>query len=559
MRPRTPSDNGRPHGGASPRRQPAPPELPPRRWVTALLCLLAMSWVFAFSSRPQVLATIPGVIGWLAVVERSRRFREVMLWLVVFGAASTVIGYQWLAQTVRDFGGVDVVTSWVLTALFGVWSTLHGWIFAVFYRGMLMRGRRPHPLLTVVLLAGCEALPIRMLAWSTGHGAVDVPPLLQAAEWGGVVAVSFVLLCLVVPIYEWTRWVFVRGGAAARPGAALVTFLVGVALYGFGMFRYAQVQTEEADATHHLRVAIVQPDVGSTMKRDATRNGGLKRLESAAAYQRGTERAAAEEAELIVWPETAITDAIPLQDALQTNQFLRGIGYGFVNDIGRDRAFLLGMYEQVTGRRSLVSGKRLQNRYNVAALRQPGDVNAPWSTYRKVHLIPFGETMPFDLYEDRLPQNFKMVAGSLPQPLLEYHEYTFAPFLCYEGILADYVREEVAGERPDVLVSLTNDSWFGDTWEPHQHLNFTRFRSVEHRAPMVRATNTGISAFVSATGDVEAELGVGVEGILVREVPIVDRGPTIYTRFGYRLPVLLWIVALAGWFLALMRPPPVVT
>jgi apolipoprotein N-acyltransferase len=129
---------------------------------------------------------------------------------------------------------------------------------------------------------------------------------------------------------------------------------------------------------------------------------------------------------------------------------------------------------------------------------------------------------------------------------------TFAPFICYEGILADHVREYVDGKRPDVLVSLTNDSWFGDTWEPRQHLNFTRFRCVEHRAPMVRATNTGISAFVSITGDVDSTLGVGEAGALVRDVPLIHRGPTVYVRFGYRLPWLLWAIALLGWVVAFL-------
>jgi apolipoprotein N-acyltransferase len=146
-----------------------------------------------------------------------------------------------------------------------------------------------------------------------------------------------------------------------------------------------------------------------------------------------------------------------------------------------------------------------------------------------------------------------MLPGTLPQPLLEFEGLTFAPFLCYEGILAEHVRDLAGERRPDVLVSLTNDSWFGDTWEPYQHLNFTRFRAVEHRAPLVRATNTGISAFVSATGDVEARLGLGVEDALVRDVPLVARDPTVYARFGYRLPWVLWAVALIAWLLAQLR------
>ena len=63
-----------------------------------------------------------------------------------------------------------------------------------------------------------------------------------------------------------------------------------------------------------------------------------------------------------------------------------------------------------------------------------------------------------------------------------------------------------------------------------------RFRAVEHAAPLVRATNTGISAFVTASGDVVETLGVGKEGVLVRPVPMVDRGRTLYARYGYRMP-----------------------
>ena len=133
-----------------------------------------------------------------------------------------------------------------------------------------------------------------------------------------------------------------------------------------------------------------------------------------------------------------------------------------------------------------------------------------------------------------------------------------APFLCYEGILPEHVRDVCAGKRPDLLVSLTNDSWFGDTWEPYQHLNFTRFRAVEHRAPLLRATNTGISAFVDTTGDIapKERLGLFTEGVLVKDVPLVKRDPTVYVRFGYGFPWAAGLLALLVLFSSLLRPPP---
>jgi apolipoprotein N-acyltransferase len=542
-------------------RTPTPPEIPPRPFDVVVAVPVMMVWILAFTPHPAAWATLPGLVGWLTVVEGCRRFRTVVLATVLFGAIGIGYGYRWLAPTVQLFGGLGPVSAIAVTCLYGIVGTLHGIVFAIVYRSMLRRGHRPHPLATVVLFVGCEALPIRLFPWLSGHGAIDVPPLAQAAEWGGVVGVSLVLCCLVVPFREWLVWATRRDydpRPPARPMAALVTFCAGVAFFGFGLWRYHRVHAEDAAATRHLRVSIVQADVGSLEKRHATEDGGRARFESLAAYHRGTMEAVRDDPDLIVWPETAITDAVPMTSPVVTNRYLEGNGYGFLTQVGEKRAFLVGLYEEVEGRTSLTTGRPLAARYNAAGLRQPGGPNAPWEVYRKVYLIPFGERMPFGLLEDRLPQNFEMKPGAMPQDLLHFHGLSFAPFLCYEGTLADHVREYVNGKRPDVLVSMANDSWFGDTWEPHQHLNFTRFRAIEHRAPLVRATNTGVSAFVDATGDVITSLGVGKTGVLTRDVPIVDRTPTVYVRWGWRLPWALWILALLAWIDARIRPPPVV-
>ncbi len=143
----------------------------------------------------------------------------------------------------------------------------------------------------------------------------------------------------------------------------------------------------------------------------------------------------------------------------------------------------------------------------------------------------------------------------MPQPPLELRGRRIVPFLCYEGILPRHVRDLVGERRPDLLVSLSNDSWFTG-WEPAQHLNFTRFRAVEHRTPLVRATNTGVSAFVDSAGDVESSLGWNREGVLLADVPFVARDTTLYARFGWRFPWVLYAWSVLAWAIAMMRPPP---
>ncbi len=530
--------------------------------VNFVLCLITFTWIAAFMPEPIVLGTLPGVVAWLVMVERCRTTKSAVLWLFVFGAVAMSIGYAWLAETVHEFGGIGPPLNYVAVAVFGIAGVAHALLFLLLYRSMLARGRRPHPLVTVILFCACEALPIRLFPWMAGNGAIDVPPLAQQAEWGGVSAVSFVLLCLVMPVHEWLRWAF---GKPARQSAALATFVIGAAAFGWGMWRHADVRDAEQAATERIRVGITQSGYGSKDKR-AEENGHVDRRQSSAAkYIALSHQAAKAGAELIVWPETAITRSVPLTgDPRRTNGFLAASGYADLNELGKDHAFLVGLYERIEPPRDRVFDplKPFDERYNVAALRQLGDRDAEWSAVRKVYLIPFGEYMPFGVMEDRLPQKFKMRPGADVQEPLRYKDLRIVPFLCYEGILPEHVRNMTKGAYPDLLVSLTNDSWFGDTWEPHQHLNFTRFRAIEHRAPLVRATNTGISAFVSATGEVVSRLPLdfdwkGPGAILVEDVPLVGREPTIYARFGYHFPVLLYVVALLAFVTARMRPPAV--
>lgn len=536
--------------------------------VLLLVCIM-LTWVLAFTPTPFVWATLPGFVGLLILIETARSTRQAILWICIFGALGIGFGYRWLSQTVMDFGGLPEKAALATTALFGLIGTVHGWLFAAIYRSLVKIARRPHPLVVVCLFVAVETLPLRLFAWMAGHGAIDHPALRQSAEWGGVPAVSFALLCLVAPFHEWLRWIFDRDGSRARPTAALLTFVIGAGLWGWGAWRYEDVKQDEIDAKNSVRVGIVQPNHGSRAKREAERMRRQRRQDGMTRYAEGSRKAFEDGAELIVWPETAITDAVPFSKAtrkgrepdwVRANSVLNAGGWGVLQELGsKGAAFLVGVYEQIPPKdgRKRYTGKRFDERYNTAALRDPGGRDAGWQVYRKEYLIPFGEAMPFGIAEDRLPQNFKMRPAPEQEGPLTWKGLTLVPFLCYEGILAEHVLDVTQGKRPDILVSLTNDSWFGDTWEPHQHLNFTRFRAIEHRAPLVRSTNTGISAFVSATGDVadEDRLGLYVNDAMVRSVPLVERGRTVYAAVGHFFPYLLYAIVLMALIQRLLAPP----
>ena len=117
---------------------------------------------------------------------------------------------------------------------------------------------------------------------------------------------------------------------------------------------------------------------------------------------------------------------------------------------------------------------------------------------------------------------------------MRWRQWRFATFICYEDILPWIVRKtmEDRGEgRAHALVNLTNDSWYGAGHEQEQHLQLAALRTIEHRRWLLRATSTGISAFVDASGRVVTRIPADVRGVAVRDVPMLQ-GTTVYERAG---------------------------
>jgi apolipoprotein N-acyltransferase len=192
------------------------------------------------------------------------------------------------------------------------------------------------------------------------------------------------------------------------------------------------------------------------------------------------------------------------------------------------------------------------------------------SVYDKVHLVPFGEYLPFQPLLERigLMQLTKVIGGFIAgEHRRDQHvpgAPDFLPLICYEiifpsdavprreqpGWLYDHVGRYVYwpfvagnGERPGWLLNLTNDGWFGASAGPYQHFQQARVRAIEEGLPLVRAANTGISAVVDPLGRVIAALPLGAEGVLDARLP-QPIAPTLYARAGDSLAGLILVLAL---------------
>ncbi len=171
--------------------------------------------------------------------------------------------------------------------------------------------------------------------------------------------------------------------------------------------------------------------------------------------------------------------------------------------------------------------------------------------YHKQHLVPFGEYVPLEKYLRGLIQFFDLPmsdfqGGPAQQAPLQAAGLTFAPFICYEVVYGDLVRHA----RADVLLTLTNDTWFGRSIGPLQHLQMVQMRALEMGRPFVRATANGVTALIDTKGKITARIPQFERTVLTGKVQGYA-GETLYARFG-SWPILLLCSALFA--LALVSP-----
>ena len=161
------------------------------------------------------------------------------------------------------------------------------------------------------------------------------------------------------------------------------------------------------------------------------------------------------------------------------------------------------------------------------------------ATYDKFHLVPFGEYVPLARYVplEQLTGTIGFSAGPGLRTLTVPGLPPFSPLICYEVIFPANV--VAPGEpRPEWLLNLTNDSWFGTATGPYQHFATARLRAIEEGIPLVRTANTGISAVVDAHGRVIASLGLNQRGIVDAPLPEKLVSVPLFARLGFLIPLL---------------------
>jgi apolipoprotein N-acyltransferase len=305
--------------------------------------------------------------------------------------------------------------------------------------------------------------------------------------------------------------------------------LVLVAIAGYGTARLATTPTTYVDG---VKLRIMQPNIPQDAKFSyANKAQVMQHYLALSDRATGPNSAGAASATLLIWPESAFPFFLTREpDALaQIAGLLHG---GPVLITGAARAAELAP-----------SARDLHAYNSVYVIDHDGSI---LSLYDKVHLVPFGEYLPFQGLLERLglQQLTRLqggfLAGDRRRLLAPPGAPKFLPLICYEIIFPNDVLP--SGERPGWILNVTNDAWFGESAGPHQHFQQARVRAIEEGLPLVRAANTGISAVVDPVGRVLQSLPLGSEGILDSALP-QPVAETPYSRVG-DAPVGLVVAAI---------------
>ncbi len=475
-------------------------------------------------------------------LEQIQRTRVRVLAVLLHQTAFNLTGFYWIPHTLQEFGGLPpgvshLISLFLAPVLNPQWW---GWLLWLKYRsrlpGMEKWTSGMHAFFGAVILTCIEMVLPQQFPVFAGHVWMHFHRQLSFADVGGVTLYSFFTWWLVltfVPLLSRQK--------PSRAGA------IGCVL--FLLLHFIPFSQHKSEKTRAINVRVVQANVGNFLKIQSE-TGEEEAVEDVVTrYEILSLKENPQSLDLIIWPETAYPFSMSsnnLKTRVETAPRL------FLDLIARTGAeLLIGGYDHDEDN---FWNDRFETEYNAAFFFS--SVGEFKEVYRKHILIPFGETLPFGPFNRSLSgviPGVSFFARGSSTPVFETKTGAgFVTPICYEilqsGFIAKLLNE--APRSPDFLVNLTNDSWYGKTAEPFQHLFLAKWRALEFRRPIIRSTNTGITTVIYPNGDEGRRLYTGEQDVLDFRLEVPEIAPlTIYQRWSHLPLVGLWLLISVGFSL----------
>jgi apolipoprotein N-acyltransferase len=474
--------------------------------LDALIALLAgFAHAQAFAPREgwalQLLAT--ALLAWRVMRSPTVGRAAVLGWL--FGLAWLAGGVWWLFISMHRYGGLP---AWLAALAVAALSAALA-LYLALAMAAFARWRHGRPAADALLFAACwllaelaRGLLFTGFPWVAAGYAHSEGPLAALAPWVGVYGMGFV-----------AAWLAAALAAGLAPGARSWRHRLGAWVPPLVLLLAAAAAPSDfTRASGRFDVTLLQPNVAQDEKFSA------EHLPATLEWL-GRELVSAR-TDLVIAPETAI----PLLPAQQPEGYWEALSAHFAQG---DTAALIGV----------PLGDFTEGYTNSVAGLAPGQ---PVYRYDKIHLVPFGEFIPFGFrwFVDLMNMPLGDFTRGRENRPFEFDGQRIRPTICYEDLFGEELAANFVGERQaTVIANVSNIGWFGQTEAVDQHLQISRLRALEFQRPLVRATNTGATAIIDHRGRVTAWLQPHTQGVLVGEVEGRE-GSTPYAR---------WVAALGLW------------
>jgi apolipoprotein N-acyltransferase len=467
-------------------------------------------------------------MGMLVLASVDAPLKEAPLYGFLHGQVFYPVCLPWVDTVMRQYGNID---PWIAAAFVGLIGFIGGLICTIFSTGVALASRRSKflacliaPFLWTTLEYFRTNIPIIGSSWDlSGYPATNSLALLQITSVTGIYGLCF----LIAAFGALLAYAVLMNSARVWKIAGAVTAVLLIAAVGGPKLI--------PPATPQYVAHLVQTNFPQSESYPAdwltVHSGELDQLEKISV------NSAKQEPGMIIWPE------VPAPFTLEETAFANR-----ASRIARDtnNYFLIGVVDWKRG----PEGKWLAS--NSAVLLNPEGQRI--YSYDKIHLLPFGEYVPLRgwlTFAKRLTADISDFTPGSTYSVAQLPQGKFGAFICYEAIFPSEVRQ-FTSNGAQLLITISNDGWFGRSSAPEQHMFMARVRAVENRRWLLRDTNNGYTESIDPYGRTAAQLPIDIRGQL--SAPYDFRSDlTPYARFGDWFSWLCIIITIALLGIALTK------
>jgi apolipoprotein N-acyltransferase len=495
----------------------------------ALYALFGALWSFAQVGYSFALLTWFTFIPYLYMI-KYENYKDGVIYSLIFGFTAYMVHFWWMPLSLAPvlfmnsnsfiFKALSLIISWLINI--GICS-YHGLMYVAGFliaRYIAKRNIRLFYFYVPVVFTVLDVFFPKLWYDQIGYSQYIFFHFSQIADLLGVPLITFIVFssnsaCIIlIEAYLYKKNI-------KRSALLFLTVICVIILSSiYGILRCNYIKNLYNDSPESI-IGVVQGNYSGIDKLDETRSD-----EMINAYNELSISLIDQKPVLIVWPETAVTKIYDVKvknyDGIKKfsgSSLLTGINLIDYKDNGD--------YDVYNSLVLISSNKKYVD------------------SYSKIKLLPFAERMPLGLNSILNFLGYKEFSSGKENKILKINNFKIVPNICYEAIIPDFVRKSlnIKGEESNIIINVTNDSWYGNTIEPKMHLMLARFRAIENRKTLIRATCTGYSAIILPTGDIIYQSELFKKDYIARQVPLLE-DVTFYRKWGWFFKWLLMLFLL---------------